>query len=134
MIGPRPQEERDSACSKYSRRSRSRTPALAGVRVKPERVPTCRSCGAEIRFLRAATGRPIPVDREPDADLGNGLIERGVATPITSTTQLVALRADGRDLYVSHFATCPRAHVHRRPAPTRAALEREGAGQGALFT
>lgn len=96
-----------------------------------ERVPTCRSCGAEIRFVRFANGRTMPVDREPDEELGNILVERGVAEVLTTTTQLLAVRAE-RPLYVSHFATCRYAKVHRRRR-ARATATPEEAGQGALF-
>lgn len=97
-----------------------------------EPVPTCRSCGAEIRFVRFANGRTMPVDREPDEELGNILVERGVAEVLTITTQLAAVRAE-RPLYVSHFATCRYAKVHRRRPTSSAAAKREEAGQGALF-
>lgn len=100
--------------------------------MREPRTPTCRSCGTPIRYVRGESGSWIPVDREPDEELGNMLVEGGVAE-VLSTTQLAAARAEGYSLYVSHFATCPRAHVHRRRTSRSVAADREASGQGALF-
>jgi hypothetical protein len=101
--------------------------------MKPERPsPTCRSCGAAIRFVRGPAGKPIPVDREPDEELSNIIVEHGIATVLT-TTQLVSAREAGYELYVSHFATCPSVDRHRRRDRAARAERREEAGQEVLF-
>lgn len=53
----------------------------------------CRSCSAEIVWLKTATGRQMPVDA--------ATVEAGDVT------------FDGKR-HRSHFATCPTAFAHRR--------------------
>ena len=64
------------------------------VPAPPKRTAgTCRTCGAEIVWLRTASGKNMPVDAtswEP----GDETFEP--------------------QRHVSHFATCPQAHQHRR--------------------
>lgn len=74
----------------------------------------CRSCGASIEWARSATsGRPVPLDPDP-AERGNVVVERDSAGELWATT--VAGDQAGPGLRVSHFATCPQAHQHRRRA------------------
>lgn len=77
------------------------TCAQAAIRAYQERVPapekrtpgTCRSCGAEIVFLRTRTGSRMPVDAET-VEEGEELFDP--------------------KRHTSHFATCPQAGEHRR--------------------
>jgi hypothetical protein len=55
---------------------------------------SCRSCGADIVFLRTASGKTMPVNAE-------------TASP--EDTQFDSKR------HTSHFATCDSADKHRRP-------------------
>lgn len=80
-------------------------------------MATCKSCGAEIRWIKMASGKVMPVNAEPVAFsvippgvkgaqtyvLEDGRVSRGVIDP-------------GGDKvgYISHFATCPAAALHRR--------------------
>ncbi len=57
-------------------------------------MPQCRSCGAEIEWLRTKEGKNTPVDAKPV------FIETRNGDPIEG--------------YRSHFATCPNADQHRR--------------------
>lgn len=67
----------------------------------------CRSCQAEIRWVKTTTGKQMPVDLRPVSD-GNVAIVNGIA-------ELVAPFTGGDEpRYVSHFATCPHAREHRR--------------------
>ena len=75
----------------------------------------CKSCGAEIKWIKTASGKSMPCDAKPisyriDTHYGNltlitpdGRVAKGVYDP-------------GSDKigYVSHFATCPNAGLHRR--------------------
>jgi hypothetical protein len=73
-----------------ARRYQARVPAT------PRRTAgTCRSCGAEIVWLRTASGRNMPINAET--------FEPG-------DEQFDAKR------HQSHFATCPEADQHRRVA------------------
>jgi len=70
----------------------------------------CRSCGAEIRWLKTPGGKNMPCD--PVKVNGDGSVER-----------LRLVRDDGSIAsnpgpeisgYVPHWATCPSAEEHRR--------------------
>jgi hypothetical protein len=58
-------------------------------------MQTCRSCGAEIIWIRSEKGRACICD----------------AKPVSGMT------ADGKvtRVWISHFATCPNAAAHRKP-------------------
>lgn len=68
-------------------------------------MPTCRSCGAEIRWVKiAGSGKAMPVDLEP--------------------LKVVVLRSEdvGWEVvtgYTSHFATCPDADWWRGKGGSR---------------
>jgi len=77
----------------------------------------CRSCGAEIVFIRTAAGKAMPCDVELKPyvkvmpGLGSIVLESGevvngleVGSP--------GIEPDGYG-YVSHFASCPGADRHR---------------------
>lgn len=66
----------------------------------------CRTCSAEIRWVRMASGKTMPVDARPSV-IGNIEIDaKGVG--------VVVPRANSdRDRFVSHFTTCPDATKHR---------------------
>ncbi len=60
-------------------------------------MPQCRSCGAEILWVKTTNGKDMPVDAKPE--------------------RLMVAYANGyhlEDCYRSHFATCPNADQHRR--------------------
>ena len=63
----------------------------------------CRSCGAEVVWVKTRSGRSMPLDAvNPNA--GNVRIVDNVAH----------VGADGSGHYVSHFSTCPEADQWRR--------------------
>lgn len=81
-------------------------------------MSACSSCGEMIIFARnAKTGKTMPLDAEPNATRGNVYVT-GAGKTMAATVLSVALaqqfRAEGKLLYLSHFATCPRADRHRR--------------------
>lgn len=80
----------------------------------------CRSCERPIVWVVSdRSGKAMPLDPEP-APFGNiRLVHRVDAPALARVLNLAELvRADETDelLYLSHFATCPNAHAHRRPA------------------
>lgn len=63
----------------------------------------CKSCFAEIRWVKTMSGKAMPVDAKPEKRFvitGNN--DEG--TPV----------GDVRDTFVSHFATCPQADAFRK--------------------
>jgi hypothetical protein len=71
-------------------------------------MAACKSCNADIRWATSSkTETPIPIDREPVSD-GNLVLEfkhgESVARPATDDDRRLK-----RDLFKSHFATCPQA-------------------------
>lgn len=85
------------------------------------RTTQCRSCGAEIGFIKTTAGKTMPVDAKsvyfmPDPlatevfVLPDGTVERG--RHLTEDT--APLNGEPVIGYVSHFATCPEADKFRK--------------------
>lgn len=73
-------------------------------------MTACRSCGASIFFTRSATtGNPMPMDADPIPS-GDYIIEDGRAVYVGTGLTLDY----GNDRFISHFATCPNAPMHRK--------------------
>ncbi len=76
----------------------------------------CRSCGAEIKFIKLTTGKWNPVD------VARRIIKRGEGNDVIVTDSGEVVRGtfcawdDGGNCcgYVSHFATCPNAGQFRK--------------------
>ena len=68
----------------------------------------CKSCGAKFDWYQVAeTGKWMPVDSEPSPD-GNVRID------VVANKASVVEPGSHHVLYLSHFATCPKAGEHRR--------------------
>lgn len=77
----------------------------------------CRSCHAPIVWATAsATGKPMPVDREP-SPVGNvmlmGLHRGGCEAIVLAGDKLAAARYGGHNLHLNHYVTCPDAAAWR---------------------
>lgn len=73
----------------------------------------CRSCGAEIVWIKMESGKSMPCDRELVTFISGG----GPQTFVTPAGKVERGRRSNKgDLtgYISHFATCPNANQHRR--------------------
>ena len=70
-------------------------------------MSSCRSCGAEIRFVLTTTGKRMPIDAEPRPD-GNLVLREGVVRPFVPHVSTDTER------WVSHFSTCPQSRDWRR--------------------
>lgn len=84
-----------------------------------KKIP-CRSCGAEIGFIRLTSGKYMPVDPTPvrfgDCTKRENLVTpAGVVRSINPAALMLAMPdfADGFG-YRSHYFTCPQAAAHRR--------------------
>ena len=80
-------------------------------------MSTCRSCGAEIKWVRMKSGKAMPVDPCCRSII---TAENGEAVIVTDDGEVVkgcfASFSQGANKtgYVSHFSTCPYANEHRR--------------------
>ena len=73
----------------------------------------CRSCRAEIKFIKLKSGKLIPVNSVKKRIIKG----EGNVRIVTESGDIVSGRYDPEgDIvgYVSHFATCPNASKHRR--------------------
>ena len=84
-------------------------------------MPTCRSCGAEIRWIRMRSGKSMPVDpkmlaaRLPEADEKTEvLITEGGATIRGVVCELDFLDDIQWPCFRPHWASCPHADQHRK--------------------
>ena len=80
----------------------------------------CKSCGADIKFIKTIKGNLMPVNMEPIAIIptaggdttvitDKGVIVRGERVDIAQIAEGIAIAG-----YMSHFATCKYASKHRR--------------------
>lgn len=83
------------------------------------RTTKCRSCGAEIGFIKTVAGRTMPVDaKSVRFAKGSGkevfVLLNG---EVVHGTSLQEGQADPEEMigYTSHFATCPAADRFRKP-------------------
>ncbi len=60
-------------------------------------MPRCKSCGANILWIRTAQFKKMPLD----------------AKPVTGY-RLVGGQAEFEKIHTPHFATCPNAKKHRK--------------------
>lgn len=75
----------------------------------------CKSCGAEIIWIKTRNGKNMPCDAEPvyylpDPD-GKEVIVTSGGTVTHGFLSDMRIAETG---YRSHFATCPNANQHRR--------------------
>ena len=74
----------------------------------------CRSCGAQIIWIKMKSGKAMPVDAKPipyRESFSSGM------KLVTAEGEVVQASYDGNSQnygYTSHFVTCPNADMHRR--------------------
>ena len=75
----------------------------------------CSKCDAEIEFFRHfESGKSNPVDVLP-SEKGNLVLDRpGNRYRVATAEEIEVARRDGKNLYISHFVTCPNAGEFRR--------------------
>lgn len=77
-------------------------------------VSICRSCQADVYWMRSDKGKNAPIDARPSAD-GNCTLDFTFKTfRVLSGDALDLARTNGVELFKNHFATCPNASDHRR--------------------
>jgi hypothetical protein len=79
-------------------------------------APRCRSCGAEIVWARTTLGKAMPLDPEPATEGNVQLCMVGgeEIAAVLGSADRAAAQLEQIPLYVSHFATCPNAALHRK--------------------
>lgn len=76
----------------------------------------CRRCNARIRWVRMAkSGKAMPINPVPDADRGNVYVEPSDQACVLTGEERQRAVNDGVPLYLSHYASCPRASQNRKP-------------------
>ena len=76
----------------------------------------CRSCGAEIKFIKLKSGKWNPVDTQKRTLIkgeGNEVLVAENGEIITGRFASIEEGANAVG-YISHFATCPNANSHRK--------------------
>ena len=76
----------------------------------------CRSCRAEIRWVKMESGKRNPLDPLPAAKGNIALEGDGSRGVVLTGDELERARQEGEALFLSHFATCPFAGEHRKGA------------------
>lgn len=81
-------------------------------------MSTCKSCGAEIRWVKTMAGKNMPMDTEPTKGFvivhaGDGGWKLEGDGGGYSHSEATARQVE---VYTSHFATCPNADEHRKKA------------------
>ena len=80
------------------------------------KISKCRSCGADIIWIKMASGKMMPCNAVPIRYRLN--FASGKLTLVTPDGKIARGNADPvsgeRVGYLSHFATCPCAEQHRR--------------------
>lgn len=66
----------------------------------------CRSCQAEIEFVRTSSGRAVPLDADPTPE-GNVEIINGTARVLGPHTLELLTPEERARLRMPHHATCP---------------------------
>lgn len=76
----------------------------------------CGSCGASIVWTETVTGKSMPVDSEasPDGNVVIGRPDDPRNAPVARVLRKGEMSPGPR--FKSHFATCPNAATHRKPA------------------
>lgn len=77
----------------------------------------CRGCGTLIYWTVMESGKRNPLNPEPDAERGNIELpdgEQRTRARALGADAAAGARAQGRTLYLSHFATCPKRGSFRK--------------------
>lgn len=83
-------------------------------------MPSCSSCGAQVRWVRTENGKSMPIDPAPRAD-GNLIMDhveervvRGERRSVWVVSYIPRDDPSPKQRFVSHFATCPDRAQHRK--------------------
>lgn len=80
-------------------------------------MPKCKGCGAEIRWLKTAKGKNLPVDPDPIPYWKDPKGDRKVMTPNGEVITCTCTGKPGEETgigYVPHWATCPEEKQFRK--------------------
>jgi hypothetical protein len=70
----------------------------------------CKSCGAEIFWVKSSRGKPMPLNKDPDP-AGNIVVVVGIGYVFLPNAPEAL---PPKPYYKSHFATCEFAAKHRK--------------------
>ena len=81
-------------------------------------MPKCKSCGADIIWLKTKSGKSMPCNTEPvrywlDIDGPDKIVTQDGKVVTCALNQLSIVPPTGLG-YIPHWASCPKADEHRR--------------------
>lgn len=81
----------------------------------------CKSCGADVFYVRSEHGKNLILNAMPDTERGNVRVQSahdGQVGRVLNKQHAATVRATSMEaLYLSHFATCPQSQSwHRKTA------------------
>ena len=77
----------------------------------------CKSCGAEIIWIKTTSGKAMPCNAKEVVYWENKDGKANIVRPNGEVVRADLEGEDGKESgigYISHFATCPNASAHRR--------------------
>lgn len=75
----------------------------------------CKSCGAEIVWIKLASGKAMPCDAEPITYWPGKAVRIITPNGLVLSADLTGKAGQALGMgYLSHFATCPYADQHRK--------------------
>lgn len=77
----------------------------------------CKSCGAEIVWIKMKSGKSMPCNPDQVVYWQNARGSETIVTPNGEVVKASLTGFAGAETgvgYISHFATCPDAEMHRR--------------------
>ncbi len=80
-------------------------------------MPNCRSCGANIKWVKTQRGKNMPIDVEsidPAAASDGDFIVSQDGQVIKVGSERAPEIDTNKTWHISHFATCPNADAHRK--------------------
>lgn len=70
----------------------------------------CKSCSANVQWVKTENGKSMPIDEKPSPDGNIIRLDSGLYHVLKKDE----MRQPNKTLYISHFATCPAADKHRK--------------------
>lgn len=84
-----------------------------------QKATPCKSCGAKVVWVMTEAGKKMPIDPDP-SEFGNIYFQKDGTVLVLTKYSAEGQRRLGKDLFLSHFVTCPNASSHRKAKSPKA--------------